>query len=219
MLKIGWATRDFTPERPALLQGQMHTRVAREALDPLTLTCLAIEGDGDCALLISCDLALADERLHAEVRRRLADRLPETPAEKVVLGATHTHTSLVTDDIFYPHPGGEVMTGEECLELIAATSVEAAEAAWTSRRPHAIARAFGHAVVGHNRRRAGRSRAAPVRAAVKRPATAPARHPPSKTPPPPPPCSGPTPSAGGDQSAGGKAWRALPCHPALCLSP
>ncbi len=38
MLKIGWATRDFTPNRPALLCGQMHNRVAKDTMDPLTLT-------------------------------------------------------------------------------------------------------------------------------------------------------------------------------------
>ncbi|MHB0935403.1 MAG: hypothetical protein ACYC6A_03345 [Armatimonadota bacterium] len=152
MLNIGWATRDFTPDRPALLQGQMHVRVATEALDPLTLTCLAIEGDGDCALLISADMPFCDESLHAEVRRRLAVLLPEVPAEKIVMGATHTHTSLVYMDEFYPHPGGEVMTGQECFDLIADRTVEVAEAAWQARAPHKVARGFGHAVVAHNRR-------------------------------------------------------------------
>jgi hypothetical protein len=87
-----------------------------------------------------------------DTRRRLAERLPEVPVEKVVLGATHTHTALVYEDEFYPHPGGEVMTSEECFELIAERAVEVAVAAWQARSPHAIARAFGHAVVGHNRR-------------------------------------------------------------------
>ena len=41
MLQIGWATRDFTPERPAMIQGQMHRRIGREALDPLMVTALA----------------------------------------------------------------------------------------------------------------------------------------------------------------------------------
>lgn len=152
MLNIGWATRDFTPDRPALLQGQMHNRVATEALDPLTLTCMAIEGDGDCALLISADMPFCDESLHVEVRRRLAELLPEVPAEKIVMNATHTHTSLVYMGEFYPHPGGDVMTGQECFDLIAEKAVEVAEAAWQARAPHSIARGFGHAVVAHNRR-------------------------------------------------------------------
>jgi hypothetical protein len=42
MLCIGWASRDFTPTRPALLMGQMHVRTAREAADPLTVTALAL---------------------------------------------------------------------------------------------------------------------------------------------------------------------------------
>jgi len=151
MLKIGWATRDFTPDRTALLQGQMHTRVAHKALDPLTLTALAIEGDGDCALLITCDMPFISDALQEDVRRRLEERIP-VPAAKVIMNATHTHTSMVFEDGFYPHPGGDVMTADECKELIADRAVEAAEAAWQVRAPHAVARAFGHAVVAHNRR-------------------------------------------------------------------
>ncbi|OGV70082.1 MAG: hypothetical protein A3K19_27635 [Lentisphaerae bacterium RIFOXYB12_FULL_65_16] len=33
MLKIGWSSRDITPQRPAMLQGQMHVRIAREERD------------------------------------------------------------------------------------------------------------------------------------------------------------------------------------------
>ena len=61
MLEIGWAGRDITPERPAMLQGQMHARVAREKADPITLTALALAGGdpGDAAVVISLDMAYA----------------------------------------------------------------------------------------------------------------------------------------------------------------
>lgn len=73
MLRIGWATRDFTPQRPALLQGQMHIRIAREAVDPLSVTALAVDGGrpDSRAIMISCDLAMIPEALQAEVRKRL----------------------------------------------------------------------------------------------------------------------------------------------------
>ncbi len=54
MLSTGWATRDITPARPAMLQGQMHVRVARKARDPLTVTAMWTPA-GDLALTVLAD--------------------------------------------------------------------------------------------------------------------------------------------------------------------
>ncbi len=154
MLRIGWAERDMTPGRTAMLQGQMYRRIAKEALDPLLVTALAIEGGDptDVAILISCDLVGITEELQRAVRERLQQHLPSVPAERIVLNATHTHTSLVLSRGPYPLPEGDVMTPEECEGLVADRAAEAAAEAWERRAPHALQRAFGHAVVGHNRR-------------------------------------------------------------------
>ena len=154
MLRVGWAKRDMTPGRPAMLQGQMHRRIAREALDPLMVTALALEGGepADCAIIIACDLTFASDGLHRAVREQLGQRLPAVPADKIFLTATHTHTSVVLDDGAYERPGGEVMTPEECTAWVAARATEAAVEAWEARAPQAVGAAFGHAVVGHNRR-------------------------------------------------------------------
>ena len=37
MLQIGWASRNITPQRPALIQGQMYIRIGRDAADPKRL--------------------------------------------------------------------------------------------------------------------------------------------------------------------------------------
>jgi hypothetical protein len=154
MLQMGWAVRDMTPNRPAMIRGQMHRRIAKEAMDPLLVTALAIEaGDPpDCAILVSCDLACISDGLQRAVRERLGQRLRSVPLEKIILNATHTHTSLVTDNGLYPHPGGDVMTPDEAEAWVADHAADAAAEAWQGRGPHAIAAAFGHAVVGHNRR-------------------------------------------------------------------
>jgi len=154
MLRIGWAARNMTPGRPAMLQGQMHRRIAKEAMDPLLATALAMEGGHptDCAVLVSCDLAYVSDGLQRAVREQLARHLPSVPADKVFLNATHTHTSLVLEDGFYARPGGDVMTPEECAAWVADQAVEAATEAWECRAPHTVGAAFGHAVVGHNRR-------------------------------------------------------------------
>jgi len=153
MLQIGWALREFTPARPAMLQGQKRRRIARTALDPLAATALAIAGEeaADCAVFVSCDLAYASDSLVAAVRRRVGERLPEVPGDHVILHATHTHTSLVIEDGIYEHPGGDVMTPAECEALVAERAAEAVVEAWETRRPCLLGRAFGHAVVGHNR--------------------------------------------------------------------
>lgn len=164
MLKIGWASREITPARPAMLQGQMHRRIARSALDPLTVTALALEArePADSAVFVSCDLAFSSEPLCRLVRERVAERLPPgapgakgglpaLPADRIILHATHTHTSLVIEDGFYERPGNEVMTPAECEAWVADRVLEAVMEAWALRKPGALGHAFGHAVVGHNR--------------------------------------------------------------------
>jgi len=144
MLKIGWASCDFTPIRPALIQGQMYVRVGHSAQDPLTATAWAVED----VVIVSCDIAMIPDLF----RKAVLDRLPaEVPKQNVILSATHTHDSLVFWDNIYPHPGGDVMTASECLALAGERVAEAITKAWQSRAPRQIGRAFGHAVVGHNR--------------------------------------------------------------------
>jgi hypothetical protein len=154
MLKIGWATRDYTPTRPAMLQGQMHIRIARDAADPLTLTALALDGAGPTgqAILVSVDLPMISDGLQAAVRKRVRARLPGLPADAVIMNATHTHDAPVIEDGFYPHPGGDIMTAQEAEDWIADRAADAAVEAWEQRTPRLLGRAFGHAVVGHNRR-------------------------------------------------------------------
>lgn len=153
-MKIGWASRDFTPDRPGMALGQVYTRIARTALDPLTLTALAIEATDarDQAIIVSCDLGMVSDALQRAVRERLATRLPAVPPEKLILCATHTHTSLVIQEGWYTHPGGDVMTPHEGVVLVADRATEAAVEAWERRSPQTVRPAFGHAVVGHNRR-------------------------------------------------------------------
>lgn len=153
-LNIGWAMRDMTPSRPAMLQGQSFVRVARDAMDPLTVTALALEGGSPAtkSILLSFDMPFISPELRDGIRARLARRIPDVPAEAIIMFATHTHTSFVIKDGFYVHPGGDVMTADEALTLAVEKAAEAAAAAWESRTAGAVGRAFGNAVVGHNRR-------------------------------------------------------------------
>lgn len=154
MLQIGWATRGIIPDRPAMLQGQMHVRIPKGIMDPLTLTVMAIT-DGDArnaAIFVSWDLALITDELIAGVRERVKRANPAIPVETIIMPATHTHTSLVYKDGFYPHPSKEVMTGDEVTAFLVERAAEAVLEAWSSRAPARVGRAFGHAVIAHNRR-------------------------------------------------------------------
>ena len=153
MIEIGWASREITPSRPAMLQGQMHRRIGHAALDPLSVTALVFVGGqpGECTTFVSCDLGYPSDSLIRTVRERLAGQLPDLPGDRVILHATHTHTSLVIEDGWYEHPGGEVMSPAECEDWVAGRIVEAIAEAWGARGPRTIGRAFGHVVVGHNR--------------------------------------------------------------------
>lgn len=157
MLNLGSATVDITPDRPALVQGQMHVRIATKARDPLTVTALAITGqraDGSPqhAVLVSADIAIIPAALQEQLRQRIAKAIPELDPMSVVVFATHTHDSMVLSDGSYPSQGPDVMTPDECLELFVERTTEAIIQAWNHRQPSKIARGFGHAVVAHNRR-------------------------------------------------------------------
>jgi hypothetical protein len=153
MLQLGFATRDITPSRPAMIQGQKGRRIGHEALDPITVTAWAMtnEDNSEATVLVSCDITTPSQGLIEHVRGRIdASSLPIDGAA-VILTATHTHTSLVHEDGSYEFPGGDVMTPMESEAWLTDQITEAIEAAWEARTPRIVARAFEHAVVGHNR--------------------------------------------------------------------
>lgn len=153
MLEVGWASQDMTPVRPAMILGQKHLRVGSQAMDPLMATAMVLREpqSRDCAVMISCDLASISCSILDSVSSQLSAQLPDLTPEKVVMNGTHTHTSLVTVEGSYTHPGGDVMTAVECEAWVIDHAVQAGIEAWQSRQPGQIGRAFGHAVVGHNR--------------------------------------------------------------------
>ncbi len=153
MLKIGWATRSITPDLPVMLLGQMNVRVSQGVENPVSVTALALEGNGQTVIFVACDLVHISTELLAETRARLNVLQPEFDASSLILTATHTHTSLVYTEGIYTLPEGSgAMTPDACQALIADQAAAAASAAWESRKPGAAARGYGHAVVGHNRR-------------------------------------------------------------------
>jgi len=161
-LYVGWARVDITPEKPVALVGQLHKRISKRILDPLTATALAIEtrtADGSCeqAILVSCDVLFTKKSVQDRVKDAIRTKLPGFDADKLFLNATHTHTAPgfadddfgtlydVTDD-----PG--VMKASEYGEFFVRRITQVAAEAWQGRKPGGMSWALGHAVVGTNRR-------------------------------------------------------------------
>jgi len=153
---IGWSTADVTPDRPVVLRGQFHTRISERVHDPLTATALALEADGaggeDQAVMVSCDLVTVPGAIHERLREVLRPRLPDLDVGKLFLNGTHTHTGPTIQEGTYPQPGPGVMTATEYAELFVERVADAVTEAWQRRAPGGASWAYGHAVVGHNRR-------------------------------------------------------------------
>ena len=156
-LSVGAATVSITPDQPIALDGQMRTRIARQVQSPCMATALALESrDGeksqDEAILVSCDLVAIRKELSEAVRGRMKERLPDFPAHKLILSATHIHTGPVTQEGKYEGIDGDVMRPKAYVEFAADRILEAAAQAWAGRKPASAGWGLGQAVVAQNRR-------------------------------------------------------------------
>jgi hypothetical protein len=156
-LRIGTATISITPDKPIALAGQFNTRISRGVDNPITATAVAIEArDGersvDQAILLSCDIVVFFPSVPQPLRERLRAKLPEFDPRKLVMTATHTHTSAVIEEGMYEIPKDGVMQPGEYVAFMMDRIVEACVRAWKQRKPAGVSWGLGHAVVGHNRR-------------------------------------------------------------------
>ncbi|MFC1716737.1 hypothetical protein ACFL6S_23925 [Candidatus Poribacteria bacterium] len=154
---VGWASTSITPEKPVALTGQHRVRISKYVNDPVTATVLAIESkDGesakDQAIMVSCDLVAIRKGIQDKIREHVKPRLPGFDIKKLLLNATHTHTGPTLVEGQYPPQSAEVITPTEYVDFMAERISDAIVEAWESRKPAGLSWAFGHAVVGHNRR-------------------------------------------------------------------
>ncbi len=166
-LKIGWAEANITPDEPVLLQGQFHARISEGIKNPVIATVMALESTASpeapqAVLMISCDLASISKGLREAVQEELQKRLPEVPANALIMNATHTHTAPSCNNReryranpqTIDHPYGielPAMTPTRYIDFAAQRIAAAAVHAWKGRQSSGIAYGLGHAVVGRNR--------------------------------------------------------------------
>jgi hypothetical protein len=151
-IRVGWATRDTTPERPVILRGQFHARISNEVHDPLTVTALALEADGQQCVMVSTDRVGIPEELLQGVRDQLSGSCPDLDPSAVFISATHTHTAPDTIDSNWEDPGPGVMKSSEYAAFFIQRTANCVAAAWTDRAAGALSWGCGQAVVGCNRR-------------------------------------------------------------------
>ncbi|MBM3234871.1 hypothetical protein FJZ31_01100 [Candidatus Poribacteria bacterium] len=151
---IGWASKSITPTRPVVLSGHFNARVTQNVNDPIMATALAIETNNEQAIMVSCDLLIIEKSIQDKLREMLKSKLPEFAPMKLFLNATHTHTAPNTLENWYPPQDKEVMTPAEYVDFLINCVSDAVVEAWENRKPGGVSWAFGHAVVGHNRRAA-----------------------------------------------------------------
>ncbi|MBT3378163.1 MAG: hypothetical protein HN742_27070 [Lentisphaerae bacterium] len=162
-VRIGWATRDITPDRPVSLRGLFNLRIATRTKDPLTLTALAIDNGDEHAVIVSMDACAVDQEVLDRVRQEVGNGCSGLDSEKVVASATHTHTAPFSggtvglqkdadylEHILAEHP--DYMSTADYTDFIVEAMVSAVCEAWESRSPGALAWGYGYAVVGENRR-------------------------------------------------------------------
>lgn len=161
-MKIGWASRDITPLRPTSLRGLFNLRIATSVNDPLTVTALALERGDEQVVFVSMDICGVDEEVLAGSREALRERLPDFDPQRLVAGATHTHTAPFAgsrglqkeedylEDIRARYP--DYMTTAEYTDMVVEAVVSAVCDAWESRDEGYVAWGYSYAVVGENRR-------------------------------------------------------------------
>lgn len=171
-IKIGWAEETLTPDQPISLAGQFYERVSEYVETPITVTAMALEAGTEQMILCSCDLT-GVEVIVMEKVRELLSRVEGFPLEKLIVSATHTHTShkyfsppryggggldvlnryMPKDMVYKPLVDNSgVMDPKEALEFICKQIASAAKKAWENREEAMYSAGFGRAAVGMNRR-------------------------------------------------------------------
>ncbi len=176
-IKIGWAEESILPPgKKVSLAGQFFERISEYVESDITATAMAVEGDGEQAIIVSADIiGLTSEGLQL-IREKFARLTDEVAPDKVIVGATHTHTSLrlanpKSDESardtkgilaeFLPQGKNyvplvtrddSVISDMEALEFATDKIAKAAYDAWQSRKASYFTNEFGRAAVGMCRR-------------------------------------------------------------------
>lgn len=177
-LLVGFAEETLVPEKKVRLAGQFYERISQYVESEITTTAMAVESDGEQMILVSCDLASIPDFLIKTAREKFASLCGEVDPMKIIIGATHTHTShtlgapktkdknaiassreilgefMKGDKEYKPLVTADdsVITPEEATEFVSTQIAKACARAWESRKEALYTNEFGRAAVGMCRR-------------------------------------------------------------------
>ncbi len=97
-LQIGAAEIDITPPIPYRMAGYFDERLATGVHDPLKAKALVIQQGRDQIAFVFCDLVGVSLTVTTNARAE-ASRKTGIPYEHIVIGATHSHTGPLFDDV------------------------------------------------------------------------------------------------------------------------
>lgn len=170
--KIGWAEVSLVPDKKVYLAGQLYERVSEYVESEITVTAMAIKSENEQAIIVSCDATSFASNVINLAREKFAKLNSEVAPEKLVIGTTHTHTSIkhalnkvtaavkILDEFMPPEKkykplvdeDDSVLCGQEALDFITDKIAIAANKAWENLDDAMYANAFGRAAVGFCRR-------------------------------------------------------------------
>ncbi len=176
-LLIGWAEESIVPDKKVSLEGQFFERISEYVESDITVTAMAVESGSEQMILVSADVVQLDSDMMDLIRDKFAQIEKDVDPDKLIVCATHTHTSLTMQpetgrdksfvsmaailDEFLPEdkkytelvqPDGDVITPAEAAEFVAEKVALAAKRAWDNRKEACFANEFGRAAVGMCRR-------------------------------------------------------------------
>ncbi len=170
---VGWAEKSIVPENKKVsLAGQLYERVSKYVESDITATAMAVETDDDQVIFVSVDIVKITSAVQDRAREIFKTLNTEIDSDKIIISATHTHTSLKTDPpgtlaksiIMEFMPAGkeykslvnteaaDIISTEDAAELVATQIAYAANEAWQKRKKAFYTNAFGRAAVGMCRR-------------------------------------------------------------------
>ncbi len=179
-IQIGWAEESLVPDKKVSLSGQFFERISEFVESEISVTAMAVEAEGEQMIIISCDTGAVYDGHMTAAREKFAALNTEVDPAKLIVCATHTHTSLVMDtnlkaegegstissakailEEFLPADkqynahvtvSDDILTPREGAELFTDKIALAAHRAWQNRTPAYYANEFGRAAVGMCRR-------------------------------------------------------------------
>ncbi len=173
MFKIGWAEESILPEnKKVFLAGQFFKRISEYVETPISVTAMAIETEEDAAVFCTCDLVSTSHALLEEVRAALCGKT-DLPLEKIIISATHTHTSMQyksrsdygndTLGVLARYVSGgnkeaeserdaSILSPEDAMPFLIDKISSCILRAWNERKAAMYATGFGRAAVGMCRR-------------------------------------------------------------------